>query len=213
MLAQANILSQFYFYKVYFGRLLNKRSMQRYMIHLQNKSHTAKDATVLLYRAREIVEDNEVIVRDARVSRKYIEFDTSMPDSAAIDDIVGKLESISPIASYEHVIERHMEKEQAIKHAIQLFNDEKYWGAHEALESVWKGTSGNEKNILNGIILIAAAFVHDEKDEPGVCISILERAMKKLDGASGTYQGIDVDRVAELTAKIINSRKIERFTI
>jgi uncharacterized protein len=187
--------------------------MQRYMIHLQNKSHTARDATVLLYLARELVEGSEVIVRDARVSKKYIEFDTSIPDRAAIDDIVGRLEPISSISSYEHIIERHMEKEQAIKHAVQLFNDEKYWGAHEALESVWKGTSGSEKSILNGIILVAAAFVHDEKDEPGICLSILERAMKKLDGAGGTYHGIDVGRIAELTAKIINSRKIERFTI
>jgi uncharacterized protein len=187
--------------------------MQRYMIHLQNKSHTAKDATVLLYRARELFKGSEVIVRDARVSKKYIEFDTSIPDGVAIGDIVGRLEPISQIASYEHVIERHMEKEQAIKHAVQLFNDEKYWGAHEALESVWKDTSGNEKSILNGLILVAAAFVHDEKDESGICLSILERAMKKLDGAGGIYHGIDVGRVAELTAKIINSRKIERFTI
>ena len=187
--------------------------MQRYMIHLQNTSHTAKDATVLLYRARELVNSSGVIVRDARVSKKYIEFDISRPDMVAINDVVNRLESISPVASYEHVMEHQMEKEQAIRHAVQLFNDEKYWGAHEALELVWKGASGSEKSILNGIILIAAAFVHDEKDEPGICLSILERAMKKLDGASGIYHGIDVGRIEELTAKIINSRKIERFMI
>jgi uncharacterized protein len=187
--------------------------MQRYMIHLQNKSYTAKDATVLLYQARELVEASGVVVRDARVSKKYIEFDSTIPDGVAIGDIVGKLGFISPMTSYEHIIERHMEKEQAIKHAVQLFNDEKYWGAHEALESVWRSTSGNEKSILNGIILVAAAFVHDEKDEQGICLSILVRAMKKMDHASGLYHGIDIGRVAELTAKIINSRKIERFTI
>jgi hypothetical protein len=189
------------------------QSMQRYMIHLQNTSQIAKGVTVLLYRAREIVGDSGVIVRDARVSKKYIEFDTSIPDDLAIDDIVGRLEHISPIASYEHIVEHHMEKEQAIRHAVQLFNDEKYWGAHEALESAWKETTGNEKSILNGIILVAAAFVHDEKEEHGICLSILERAMKKLNGASGTYHGIDLDRIVELTAKIIKSRNIERFTI
>jgi len=187
--------------------------MQRYMIHLQNRSHTSKDATVLLYMARELVEGDEVVVRDARVSKKYVEFDTSISDSAAIGDIVDRLKSISPLASYEHIVEHHMEKDQAIKHAVQLFNDEKYWGAHEALESVWKTASGNEKAILNGIILVAAAFVHDEKNEPEICLSILRRAMKKLDGQGGLYHGIDVDGVAELTTKIINSGKIERFTI
>jgi hypothetical protein len=189
--------------------------MKRYMIHLKNDgSHTAKDATVLLYNARELVQDPEVIVRDARVSKRYIEFDTSIPDNTTVDNIIVRLEAISPVASYDHIVERHMEKEDAIKHAVQLFNEEKYWGAHEALELVWKSTrDAREKSIVNGIILIAAAFVHDEKDEPEICISILQRAIKKLQNAKGTYHGIDIDRIADLTAKIINSGRIERFTI
>jgi uncharacterized protein len=186
--------------------------MQRYMVHLQNKSHTPKDATALLYRARELVEP-EAVVRDVRVSKKYIEFDTSLPDGMDVDRLVSRLAVISPLASYEHIVERHMDKDKAIEHAVKLFNDEKYWGAHEALEPVWKGADGNEKSILNGIILVAAAFVHDEKDEPEICLSILERARKKLEWTGGTYHGIDVDRIADLISKIINSGMIERFTI
>ena len=186
--------------------------MQRYMVHLQNRSHTAKGATALLYRARELVEP-EVTVRDARVSKKYIEFDISIPDSMNISGLTGKLKAIAPLASYEHIVERHMGKDEAIDRAVELFNDEKYWGAHEAFESVWKESNGAEKSILNGIILVAAAFVHDEKDEPEICLSILQRARKRLDGTGGTYHGIDVDRIADLISKIINSGRIERFTI
>ena len=189
--------------------------MQRYMIHLKNDgSFTAKDATLMLHNARELVQDPEVIVRDARVSKKYVEFDTSIPDGTPIDNITVRLKAILTIASYDHIIERHMEKEDAIKYAVQLFNDEKYWEAHEMLESVWKSTAdASEKSILNSIILIAAAFVHDEKDESEIGISILERAIKKLQGAKGTYHGIDIDRIADLTVNIINSARIERFTI
>lgn len=183
------------------------------MIHLQNKSHTSKDATVLLYNARELVEDSEVTVRDARVSKKYIEFDISIPDTINIDNILYKLSRISPLASFEHITERHMTKEQAIKRAVELFNDEKYWGAHEALEFVWKNATGNEKYILNGLILIAAAFVHDEKDEQEICRSILQRAMKKMDNITGIYHGIDINRIRDLTDTIIKSGRIERFTI
>jgi hypothetical protein len=182
------------------------------MVHLQNRSYTPKDATVLLYRARELV-GPEVVVRDARVSKKYIEIDTSIPDGMDSGELTARLGKISPIASYEHIIERHMGKDEAIERAIELFNDEKYWGAHEALEGVWKGASGAEKNILNGIILVAAAFVHDEKDEPEICLSILQRARKKLEGTGGVYHGIDIDRIADLISKIINSGRIERFTI
>jgi hypothetical protein len=174
--------------------------------------YTPKDATALLRRARERVEP-EATIRDTRVSKKYIEFDTSIPDGMDVNTLVERLEGISPLASYEHIIERHMEKDIAIKRAIQLFNDEKYWEAHEALEYVWKNTSGVEKDILNSIILVAAAFVHDEKDEPDVCLSILQRARKKLGGASGAYYGIDLKRIAGRISEIINSGKIDRFTI
>jgi hypothetical protein len=188
------------------------KHMQRYMVHLQNRSHTAKEATILLQKARELVEP-EVTVRDARVSKKYIELDISMPDSMDIIGLASKLRAMAPLASYEHIVEHHLGKDEAMKRARELFNDEKYWGAHEALEYVWKGSSGAEKSILNGIILVAAAFVHHEKDEPEICLSILQRAKKKLDGTGGMYHGIDVDRIAHLIAKIISSGRIERFTI
>jgi uncharacterized protein len=183
------------------------------MVHLHNTvPYSPKDAIALLLRARELVE-LEATVRDARVSKKYIEFDISIPDDMDVNRIIERLEAISPLASYDHIIERHMEKDKAIKRAIQLFNDEKYWEAHEALEYVWKNANGIEKDILNGIILVAAAFVHDEKDEPNVCLSILRRAKKKLEGASGIYYGMDVNRIADRISEIINSGKIDRFTI
>jgi hypothetical protein len=55
--------------------------------------------------------------------------------------------------------------------------------------------------------------VHDEKDEPEICLSILQRARKKLEGTGGRYHGIDIDRVGDLISRIINSGRIERFTI
>ncbi|MGI0028413.1 MAG: DUF309 domain-containing protein, partial [Nitrososphaera sp.] len=154
-----------------------------------------------------------IVLRDTRVSRNFVEFDASLPDEVSLRRVLEKLEGIAPLASYEHVVERRMNKEEAMRRAVQYFNDEKYWGAHEILEGVWKSTSGTEKNILNGIILVAAAFVHDEKDEPEICISILRRALKKLDGAAGVYRGIDIDKLAASVTGIVSSGRIERFAI
>src|SRR5918996_1601051 len=187
--------------------------MRRYMLHLQNTvPYTSKHATILLHRARELVEP-EASIRDARISKKYIEFDTSITEGMDVKMIIARVEAIAPLAGYEEIIERHMEKDKAIKRAVQLFNDERYWEAHETLEYVWKNATGTEKEILNGIILIAAAFVHDEKDEQNVCISILQRARKKLDRASGIYHGIDTNRIAQMISEIINTGRVERFTI
>jgi uncharacterized protein len=183
------------------------------MLHLQNTmAYTPKEATALLHRARELVEA-EATIRDARISKKYIEFDTSIREEMDVKTITARLEAIAPLASYDEVIERHMEKDKALKRAVDLFNDEKYWEAHEGLEYVWKNTIGIEKEILNGIILVAAAFVHDEKGEQDVCISILQRARKKLDRTNGDYYGIDTNRIADMISEIINTGKVDRFTI
>jgi uncharacterized protein len=183
------------------------------MLYLQNTvPYTPKHATILLQRARELVEP-EAIIRDARISKKYIEFDTSISEGMDVKMIIARIEAIAPLADYEQIVERHMEKDIAIKRAVQLFNDEKYWEAHETLEYVWKNATGTEKEVLNGIILIAAAFVHDEKNELDVCISILQRARKKLQPGSGIYHGIDINRIAYMISEIINTRRVERFTI
>jgi len=183
------------------------------MLHLHNTiPYTPKDATSLLQRGRQLV-GSDVTIRDARISKKYIEFDTGVPGDMDVKAIVTRLETIAPLASYDEVIECHMEKDKALKRAVDLFNDEKYWEAHEVLENIWKNANGFEKEILNGIILVAAAFVHDEKDEQDVCISILQRARKKFGRASGNYYGIDINGIADMIYKIINTGKVDRFTI
>ncbi|MDP9290133.1 MAG: hypothetical protein M3P08_18340 [Thermoproteota archaeon] len=61
--------------------------------------------------------------------------------------------------------------------------------------------------------MIAAAFVHDEKDESSICIAILSRAMKKLSQAEGLYFGMNLDEIKKRVLRIIETGKIERFTI
>src|SRR5918995_7143523 len=195
------------------SRIMQYQCMRRYMLQLQNTvPYTPKDAAILLQRARELVEP-EASIRDARISKKYIEFDTSIPDGTDVKKIMTRLESIAPLASYEQILERHMEKDVAIKRAVELFNDERYWEAHEALEYVWKNATGTEKETLNGIILVAAAFVHDEKDEQNICISILHRAKRKLDRAGDKYYEINTSEIVQKLSEIINPGNVRRFTI
>ena len=90
--------------------------------------------------------------------KKYIEFDTSISEGMDVKMIIARVEAIAPLAGYEEILERHMEKDKAVKLAVQLFNDERYWEAHENLEYVWKNATGTEKEILNGIILVAVCI-------------------------------------------------------
>jgi len=187
--------------------------MQRYMIYLINHSYTPKDAVTLLKKARSLLSGSETIVRDSRVAKHHIEFDISIPENKSIKDVINKLTSIGPLSEYEHIIEINMKKDEAIRRARILFNNEKYWGAHEILEAVWKNALKDEKDLLNGIILIAAAFVHDEKDESDICISILKRAMQKLSKATGIYFDLNLDKIKKMVSHLIETGQVERFAI
>ena len=185
--------------------------MARYIIHLKNNGCNVKNARELLFRARNLVDDN-IIIRDSRISSKYIEFDISISDEK-LENLLLKLSSISSIANKNKIIDKPMEKEKDIEYAKFLFNDERYWECHEVLEGVWRLEHGNEKYLLQGIILTCAAFVHSQKDEDDISISILGRAIEKLENTSGIYFGINMNRFKQILLIIMNTKNIEYFKI
>ena len=185
--------------------------MARYIVHLRNNGFTAKNAVDLLFKARNLADDN-AIIRDSRISSKYVEFDITTTVEK-LDNLLMKLSKISPVANTVEIVEKEMGKEIAIEHAKSLFNDERYWECHEALEGVWKKESGNEKSLLQGFILTCAAFVHSQKDEEDIGITILGRAMEKLQSVRGIYYGIDMDRFKKLVLDIMDTKNMQYFKI
>src|SRR5574337_579153 len=186
--------------------------MDRFMDHLKNLGYVPSDAKALLAKADQLTSEMDVVVRDMRVSTQYLEFDVSVKKEE-LDVVVKKFESIGPLYDARHVVEERIEKEDALKKAKQYFNDERYWECHEVLEGVWKKTHEGEKDLVQGIILVAAALVHYQKCENDICLSILQRAMEKLSSSSGMYHDIDMDKFRKITQDMIFSRNIGPFTV
>jgi uncharacterized protein len=182
------------------------------MVHLKNSGYVPTDAKTLLAKADQLTSEMDVIVRDMRVSTKYLEFDVSVKKEE-LDVVIKKFQFLGTLNDARHVIEEKIEKEEALKKAKQYFNDEKYWECHEVLESVWKKTHEGEKDLVQGVILVAAALVHFQKNENDICLSIMQRAMEKLSSSSGVYHDIDMDQFRKTTEEIISSGKIEPFMI
>lgn len=71
--------------------------------------------------------------------------------------------------------------QRAIEEFIRLFNDEKFFEAHEVLEAVWKTTDEeNLRTAYQGVIQIAAALVHLQKHNPAGAGQLYEKARLKL---------------------------------
>lgn len=193
---------------------MNKPNLYRYMIYLNNLQFTPADAEFILKKSRELTNALEIIIRDCRIAHNFIELDLSLEKKENIDKVLNSLKKISSTKEIIEVKERHLSKEDAIKRAVVFFNDEKYWWSHEALEMVWKEASGQEKQLLNGLILICAAFVHFQKNENTICFSILERAMVKLLNLNDSnYYGININKIKIIIREILENKKILTFKI
>lgn len=186
--------------------------MNRYMVHLKNAGYVPHDASTLLKKADELTVGLDSLIRDARVSKKYLEFDVSI-DRERLDLLIEKLRPIGDLDHARHLVEEKMEKNEALDSAIFYFNNERFWECHEVLEGVWKKTYEGEKDLVQGIILVAAALVHYQKYENEICISIMRRAMEKLASATGKYHGIDIDKFKEKVSAMIKAGNIGTFPI
>lgn len=193
---------------------MNKNNLYRYMVYLDNPQFVPIDADLILKKSRELTNSLDIIIRDCRIASDFIELDLSIEKKEIIDKILNLLKKISSIKEIIEVKERHLSKEESIDRAVVLFNDEKYWWSHEALEMVWKEASGHEKQLLNGLILICAALVHFQKNENNICFSILERSMIKfLNVKDSNYYGINIDKIKILIRQILENKKILKFKI
>ncbi|HLY60069.1 MAG TPA: DUF309 domain-containing protein [Terriglobia bacterium] len=81
---------------------------------------------------------------------------------------------------------------QKVAEGIHLFNSQKFFEAHEALEEVWLKTEGKEKILLHGLIQVAAAFHHHSKSNSAGFRSLLEKGLSKLNQFGEVAHGVNL---------------------
>jgi predicted metal-dependent hydrolase len=153
-----------------------------------------------------------VSVRLARVATKFIEFDVAA-EKEDLDALVAKLSPIGDIDNVRHVFEEHIEKEKGIEDGIFFFNSERFWECHEAFEGVWNQCYGREKELVQGIILVAVAFAHEQENEENIGVGMLKRALEKLGTSPSMYHSIDIDRIRQKAIAMQQAKKLTRFEI
>ncbi len=186
--------------------------MERYMLHLENRRYVPRNSRELVHRARDLCRGIAASIRVCRVASRFVELDVSV-DPSDFDSIVNRLEPIGRLDNVRHVTEESATKEDGIRDGITYYNSERFWEAHEAWEGVWKKCTGHEKSLVQGLILLAVSFAHCQKDDEAIGIGMLDRAMEKIGGQAGTYNGIDIDRVKSKIAEMKQNRALVRFEV
>ena len=82
----------------------------------------------------------------------------------------------------------------AIERGRALFNDRRFFEAHEAWEEAWLREEGELRLLLQGLIQIAAALHKIARgDQPGGCVRLLEWGLAKIEGRSDAGADLDLD--------------------
>jgi len=168
----------------------------RYLVRLANsQGYTPTDVKMLQAKIRELLGSADKI-GNLRISTSTIEFDL-FAEQTDLNRSKSLLEAkISKVVTLRSIESRGSTrgKEETLREGIDLFNQERFWEAHEVLEEIWHPATGVERDIIQGLILTAAALVHYQKNEKAVCISILGRAREKL-GTLDNFKGLDIKRL------------------
>lgn len=83
----------------------------------------------------------------------------------------------------------------ALAEGLRCYRSEKFWLAHEHWESVWLQLSEPQKTFLQSLIQISAAFHHLQTENMRGAVSLLGRALKRLEPYPESFEGIDLKQL------------------
>lgn len=148
-------------------------------------------------------------VNAKRTTYGALEMDIFVPSRQDFELFLAAVEPLGKFEFFKDLQEvpPFLPKSEAIAEAVSLFNAERFWEAHEVLESLWRVAKDEEKLLLQGLILVCAAFVHLQKSENDVALGVAERSLPLLSW-NGKYHGLAVGAFRDQLDRMVKSRKL-----
>lgn len=84
--------------------------------------------------------------------------------------------------------------EQALVLGTELWDQQRYFEAHECLEHVWHAAPEDDRDLWQGVIQIAVAAVHLQRGNHVGSGALLRRAAERLSRYPEQHRGLEVDR-------------------
>lgn len=87
---------------------------------------------------------------------------------------------------------------QALDEAIRLFDQERFFEAHEFLEYVWKSDeiAADDRDFWKGVTQVAVGCCHVQRGNATGAVTLLRRAARYLKPYPSAYAGVDAARLA-----------------
>jgi uncharacterized protein len=83
----------------------------------------------------------------------------------------------------------------ALAEGVRCYRNREFWLAHEHWESVWLRLREPEKTFLQSLIQITAAFHHLQTGNTRGMVSLLRRALRRLEPYPASFGGVDLTQL------------------
>lgn len=184
----------------------------RFLLRLVPKD---EERTVFLATAKGLAKNLGVRVTHPRwTSYGALEIDVfaSAQDFQLFSSVIEPLAALEVARNLDEA-PRFQPKEKTVEEAVGYFNAERYWECHETLEGLWRTAKGEERLLLQAIILVCAALVHEQRGERDVALGIYRRALPQISWEKGKYQGIDIPRLRGKVEDALGKGELRPFKI
>jgi len=198
-------------------RSIEKMKDARYLVRIgHSNKYQPSDQATLLARVRTLAGPLNGKAINLRVSPSAIEFDLFVAPDADIHNVIPALHSLGEVITCKRldVPPAPIDAQAIVTEARHFFNEHRFWEVHEVLEGLWKDLKkGPEKELVQGLILAAAALVHVQKNEPAPVWAMLKDAMRRLNGQPNTDYGWDIAKFRNHFQNGLAQKKVEFPTV
>jgi hypothetical protein len=89
----------------------------------------------------------------------------------------------------------HTHTAACLSEGVSLFNEGHFFEAHEAWEEAWRREAGARRQLLQGLILVAAGWLKRDAGIARGAHTLFSRALARLEALPPVCEGVDVARL------------------
>ena len=80
----------------------------------------------------------------------------------------------------------------SLDEALDLFNNQKWYEAHDAFEEIWNGLYGDERQIIQGILQVSVSQFHLSKGNLNGAMILLGEGLGRIKSRVSVDMGLDL---------------------
>ena len=92
---------------------------------------------------------------------------------------------------------------ESLRLAISLFNNKKWYEAHDAFEDIWNNLDGDERQIIQGILQVSVSQFHLSKGNLNGATILLGEGLGRIKTKTNNDLGIDLDSFCYCLDKLL----------